>query len=90
MMSNICRICGSPESGAIANARALGLEQEFLSGIHTCCQIANWADEQSLAWSEAAHEGDEPAHKVTKLPELNLVEAVLVPVRLRRPHVQRL
>ena len=49
MMSNICRICGSPESGAIANARALGLEQEFLSGIHTCCQIANWADEQSLA-----------------------------------------
>ncbi len=87
-MSNICRICGSPESQAIANARALGLEPEFQSGVYTCCQIANWINEQSSAWAEAAHEDRKPIQDLTKLPESRTVEAALVPVRVRRPHVR--
>lgn len=83
-MSNICRICDSTEAQATANARALGLEQEFQGGIYTCCQVAKWASEQSLAWLEMAHEDGTLAHDPTKLPDSPQTEAALVPVRLRR------
>jgi len=86
-MSAICRICGSTESQAIADARTLGLEQELQSGIYTCCQIAEWADEQCLAWFEASQEDDKRVNDVTRRIELSEAEAVLVPVRLRRPRV---
>jgi hypothetical protein len=44
-MSNVCRTCGSTESQAIADARALGLLKELQNGIYTCCRIVAWADE---------------------------------------------
>ena len=88
-MTRTCRICDSTEPQAIANARALDLEQEFQGGMYTCCQVAKWADEQSLAWLEAAHETATPAHDLTKLAELPQTEAALVPVRLRRQQIRR-
>jgi hypothetical protein len=48
--------CGHTESQVVADARALGLLEEFQCGVDTCCQIAAWADEQSLAWFEATTE----------------------------------
>jgi hypothetical protein len=83
-MSNVCRFCQSTELQATANAKALGLEQEFEGGIYTCCQMAKWADEQSSAWLEAAHADDEPTHDLTNLSEPPQTDAALVPVRLRR------
>jgi|HubBroStandDraft_1064217.scaffolds.fasta_scaffold04640_5 hypothetical protein len=83
-MSKICRICDSTEPQAIANAKALGLEQEFQGGMYSCCQVAKWANEQSLAWLEAAHENATPAHDLTKQAESPQTEAALVPVRFRR------
>jgi hypothetical protein len=90
-MTTTCTTCGCTASEATANARAVGLQQEFESGMYTCCQIAEWADEQSLAWFEASwpeatHEDDRPTHDVTDLLELD-TEAVLVRVRRRRPEV---
>jgi hypothetical protein len=76
-MSNLCLVCGRTESDAIADAKTLGLQQEFQAGVYTCCQIAEWADEQASAWLDAIHaDGDrcEP-------------EPVLVPVRSRRAQV---
>jgi hypothetical protein len=87
-MSKICRICDSTEPQAIANAKALGLEQEFQSGMYTCCQVAKWAAEQSSAWLEAAHENATPAHDLTKLAESPQTEAALVPVRFRRQQIR--
>ena len=81
-MTHTCKTCGRTESQAIADAKSLGLLQELQSGIHTCCQIAEWADEQASAWFEATREDGKPTHEVTELePE---AEAVLVRVR-RRP-----
>jgi hypothetical protein len=34
----------------------LGLVRELQRGIYTCCQIVAWADEQWLAWAEAARQ----------------------------------
>jgi len=86
-MTTLCRLCGSTESQAVANAQVLGLEQELESGIHTCCQIREWAREQLLAWSEAAQEDNKSPHDGAKLPESEEAEAVLVPVRVRRPQI---
>jgi hypothetical protein len=65
-MSYICRTCGCTESQAIADARTLGLQRELQNGLYTCCQIAAWADEQWLAWLEAAEEDGKPTDAVTK------------------------
>jgi hypothetical protein len=65
-MSHICRGCGSTASQVIADARTLGLEREFQNRLYTCCQIEAWADEQWLAWIEAAEEDGKPADAVTK------------------------
>jgi hypothetical protein len=83
-MSKMCTICDSTEPQAIANAKALGLEQEFQGGMYTCCQVAKWAAEQSLAWQEAARENATPSDDLTKPAESPQTEAALVPVRLRR------
>jgi hypothetical protein len=86
-MTNTCSACGYTESQAIADARTLGLQEELQSGVFTCCQIAEWADEQWLAWLEAAEEDGRPTNDVTKLLESDETKAALVPVRLRRPQV---
>src|SRR3954447_13591700 len=80
-MSDICRNCGCRESEARADARALGLQHELQRGIYTCCQIVAWADEQWLAWTEAAEQDGRPVDDVTKPLEGGEAEAVFVPVR---------
>jgi hypothetical protein len=84
-MSYICRNCGCKGSEAIADARILGLNAELESGVYTCCQIVAWADEQWLAWGEAAEEDGKPVDDVTRLLEYEEREPELVPVPLRRP-----
>jgi hypothetical protein len=84
-MANICRACGYTECQAIADAKTLGLQQEFESGIYACCQIAEWADEQWRAWFEATQEDADHADKQIGRPEFADAEPVLVPVRFRRP-----
>ena len=86
-MSNMCSACGYTESRAIADARTLGLQEELQTGLYTCCQIAEWADEQCLAWLEAAEEDRKPAHNLAKPLEMEEKEDALVPVRLRRSQV---
>ena len=79
-----CEACGLTESQASADAKTLGLLEEFRSGVYSCCQIANWANEQWLAWFEATDGNDtEPGVAGIELPEEE--ERVLVPVRFRRP-----
>jgi hypothetical protein len=79
-----CEACGLTESQASADARTLGLLEEFRGGVYTCCQIAMWANEQWLAWFQAIH-ADNSGHALAEfaLPE-EQEEQVLVPVRLRR------
>jgi hypothetical protein len=84
MMSNICRICGSRESQTIADARTLGLLKELQSGMYTCCQVVAWADEQWLAWVEAAEEDGYGADDVIRSLESAEAETVIIPVRFRR------
>jgi hypothetical protein len=86
-MSNRCQVCGYTESQAMADARTLGLQQELQSGRYTCCQIAEWADEQRLAWLEATQADGQLGDDVSRPPELGEAEPVLLPVRLRRPPV---
>jgi hypothetical protein len=86
-MTNTCATCGHTESQAIVEAKTLGLEQEFQSGIYTCCQIAEWAAEQSLAWFEATCDSSKPDGDDTRLLESDGMEPVLVPVRTRRAQV---
>lgn len=86
-MSNRCVVCGRTESEAIADANAVGLRQELRFGIYTCCQIAEWADEQAAAWFEALAQDtnwtDEPAAQLTREPQP--VFARLHPSRSRVP-----
>jgi hypothetical protein len=86
-MSNISRNCGCTESLAIAHAKALGLLQELQSGIYTCCQVAEWADEQLSAWLEATQQDGKGVDDVPARPDLGEAEASLVPARLRRGQV---
>jgi hypothetical protein len=81
-MTHTCTTCGRTESQATAEARAVGLMQEFLDGMYTCCQVAQWANEQLVAWFEAIHADGEPNEKLAELRE-SQVEAVLVRVRGR-------
>jgi hypothetical protein len=83
-MNSSCAVCGCTEVEAIADARSLGLSQELQSGVYTCCQIVEWADEQLLAWFQAAHEDSKQVEDLTKPLESEPTEAVAVPVRLRR------
>ena len=88
-MTDKCTKCGRTESQITAEAKTLGLLQEFQSGVYTCCQIVAWADEQSLAWFEATEQDSRPFDNATGQSQVDEVDAegVLVPVRLRRQHV---
>ncbi len=66
----ICRNCGCTTLQAKADALVLGFQNEFEDGTYTCCQVVAWADEQWLAWSEAAAEDGKPAEEVTKPLEI--------------------
>lgn len=65
-MSYKCRLCGCTESQTIADAKTLGLQRGLQVGLYTCCQIAAWADEQLLAWLEAAREDSKSADAITQ------------------------
>jgi hypothetical protein len=67
---HICRCCGCTESQAMIDARTLGLQNQFQSGLYTCCQIVAWGDEQWLAWVEAAVADGKPVDDVTKPLEI--------------------
>jgi hypothetical protein len=70
------------------DARTLGLLKELQRGMYTCCQIVAWADEQWLAWVEAAEEDGKAADDVTRPLEATEEENVVVFVR--RPPDSRL
>jgi hypothetical protein len=82
---NSCNGCGCTQSQSIADAKTLGLEQEFQSGIYTCCKIAEWAQEQWSAWAQATEEDTEYRSGGSINPELATEQVGLVPVRFRRP-----
>jgi len=66
----ICRNCGSTPSQAAADAWVVGFQQEFQAGVYTCCQVVAWADEQWLAWTEAAAEDGRSEEEATKCLEV--------------------
>jgi len=86
-MADKCTKCGRNVSQTTADAKTLGLLQELHCGVYTCCQIAQWADEQCLAWSEATRADANHPVDATLGPEQSEAEALLVPVRFRRPQV---
>lgn len=61
----------------------LGLNDEFESGLHSCCELVAWADEQWLAWIEAASEDGKPVDEVTEPLEIKEKEAEPEPVYVR-------
>jgi hypothetical protein len=79
-----CDACGLTETQALADAKTLGLLEEFRGGVYTCCQVAMWANEQWLAWFDAVDGGGTELAAGIELPE-EPEESLLVPVRLRRP-----
>ena len=88
-MTDKCANCGRTESQIIADAKTVGLLEEFQSSVYTCCQIVAWADEQSLAWFEATLEDSTIVDNMAGRPQFDDSEGegVLVPVRLRRRQV---
>jgi hypothetical protein len=88
-MANKCTKCGRTDVQITADAKTLGLLQEFQSGVYTCCQIVAWADEQWLAWFEATKEDSALVDNMTGPSQVDEgdSEGVLVPVRLRRRQV---
>jgi hypothetical protein len=56
---------------------------EFLAGIYTCCQVVQWADEQWLAWEQAAREDGQAPEEVTSALEVE-PDALFVPVQVRK------
>ena len=82
-MSRICTVCGYSKSRVIADARTLGLEEDFRSGLYSCCQIACWADEQWAAWLEAMQQDQEAASARNSTVEPVDPDAALVYERLR-------
>jgi hypothetical protein len=62
------------------------LQGELQNGFYSCCQIAAWADEQWLAWLEAAHQDGKSADDVTRPLESDDAQAVVV----RYTHNRRL
>jgi len=85
VMSDRCDKCGCAKSQVVADAKTLGLQQEFEGGRYTCCQIAEWAQEQWSAWIEATRQDAEHADETTGDRDKETAEGILVPVRLRRP-----
>jgi hypothetical protein len=86
-MSNRCPVCGKTKSEAMADAKAIGLQEAFERGVYTCCQVAEWADEQALAWVQATHEDSWCEPGESDSAELSEGPPVFVYVRRRRPQV---
>ena len=86
-MSTTCITCRRSNPQIFADAKALGLLEQFQCGIYSCCQISEWADEQWLAWSKAAHEDANVAGEANSQNYGLVNEALLVPIRFRRPQV---
>jgi hypothetical protein len=86
-MADKCTKCGRTVSQTTADAKTLGLLQELHCGVYTCCQMAQWADEQRLAWFEATRAEGNRAVDATAGPEQSQAEALLVPVLVRRTQV---
>lgn len=80
-MNKICMACGSTASQVVDDARTLGFLKELQRGTYTCCQIVVWADEQWLAWVQAAEEDGKVVNDVTRPLESSEGETVVVPVR---------
>jgi hypothetical protein len=80
-----CRNCGSNWAQAAADARTLGFAPEFASGVYSCCRIAQWADEQWLAWVIAAEEDGNVAEDVTRPLEISEPASELIDVPSRKP-----
>jgi hypothetical protein len=78
----ICRHCGCTPSLAAADALVLGFQDEFEAGAYTCCQVVAWADEQWLAWAEAAAEDGKSEEEATRPLEV-AERPVVVPIGLR-------
>jgi hypothetical protein len=85
IINGLCRQCGSNQAQAAVDARALGFEEEFASGIYTCCQVVQWADEQWLAWLNAAEQDGKMAEDVTRPLEISEPTREFVHVRSRKP-----
>ena len=83
-LNGVCRGCGCNEALALADARAVGFQDEFLAGIYTCCQVVQWADEQWVAWQDAAREDGRGPEEVTRPLEVG-PDAAFVPVLVRKP-----
>lgn len=83
-MTPRCRECGCTESEVIADAKTIGVYEQFQSGVYTCCQITAWAYEQWSAWFEAINRDANFSNEVTANAELQ-PEAAVVPVRFRQP-----
>ena len=60
-----------------------GLSKEFASGIYTCCQVVQWADEQWLAWLDAAAQDGKMAEEARPL-EISEAAREFVHVRSRK------
>jgi len=58
--------CGCTTSQAAADALILGFKDEYEADAYSCCQVVAWADEQWLAWSEAAMEDGKSVQEATK------------------------
>jgi hypothetical protein len=54
----------------MADAWVIGFQEEFLAGVYSCCQVVTWADEQWLAWTEAASEDGRSEAEATKPLEI--------------------
>jgi hypothetical protein len=87
-VGGLCRHCGSNQPDAAADARALGFEEEFASGIYTCCQVVQWADEQWLAWSRAAEEDGKALEEVMRHLEIREPSPAYVQVRCKNSQVR--
>ena len=87
-MNNNCKRCVHTESQMTADAKTLGLLQELESGVYTCCQVTQWADEQCSAWFEAIQQDGKLVDDIiTARGGLSESEFVLVPVRVRQAQV---
>ncbi|MBV8811697.1 MAG: hypothetical protein JO033_23765 [Acidobacteriaceae bacterium] len=84
IINALCRQCGCNQAQAAADARALGFEEEFASGIYTCCQVVHWADEQRLAWLNAAKQDGKIAEDVMRRLGLSEPAGEFVHLRSRR------
>jgi hypothetical protein len=74
----ILRLCRSRQAETMADARAIGLGDEFEAGLYSRMQINQWAGEQWLVWLEAMAQDRRAAEGIEEL------EPVMVPVRVRR------